>query len=255
MKLPGPVEERLRTAIQKRGSICLALIDSEDIELSKASKMAKSAENAGAEGILVGGSTVIDQIELDSVVKAIKKVVSIPIILFPGNITGISPNANAMFFSSLLNSDNPYFITEAQALGALTVKKYSLEAIPMGYIIIGDGGATGFIGRARGIPSSKPNLAVMYALAAQFMGMRFLYLEAGSGVTSHISSQIVKAVRHQYEGTLIVGGGITSTASAIEVVKSGADVIVVGTLLESGDFRTQLMQIVSSISNVRDRNL
>jgi len=191
----------------------------------------------------------VDQIELEEVVKTIKKTVTSPVILFPGNVTGVAPSADAIFFSCLMNSDNPYFITEAQALGALAIRKHDIEAIPMAYLIIGDGGAAGFVGRARGIPPHKPGLAAMYALAAQYFGMRFLYLEAGSGADGRVSQAMIAAVRKVYEGTLIVGGGITSVEAAEAASKAGADVIVVGTMLENGNFEPLLTKICKAISH------
>jgi len=247
----GKIERYLKREISKDGTISLALIDSENISPEMATSIAFNAESCGVKSILVGGSTAIDQLELDDIVKTIKKEVKIPVILFPGNVTGISPNADAILFSSLLNSDNPYFITEAQALGALSVRKYGLEAIPMGYIVIGEGGAIGFVGRARGIPSNKPGLVAMYSLAAKYMGMRFVYLEAGSGVTSHISSFIVAKVRDVFDGVLIVGGGIRRVEDAIKVAKAGADALVIGTLLENKNFMPKLKEIVEGVKNVR----
>jgi len=191
----------------------------------------------------------VDQIELEEVVKTIKKAVTSPVILFPGNVTGVAPSADAIFFSCLMNSENPYFITEAQALGALAIRKHDIEAIPMAYLIIGDGGAAGFVGRARGIPPHKPGLAAMYALAAQYFGMRCLYLEAGSGADGRVSQAMIAAVRKVYEGTLIVGGGITSVEAAKAASKAGADVIVVGTMLETGNFEPLLTKICKAISH------
>ena len=191
----------------------------------------------------MGGSTAVDQIELEEVVKTIKKTVTSPVILFPGNVTGVAPSADAIFFSCLMNSENPYFITEAQALGALAIRKHDIEAIPMAYLIVGDGGAAGFVGRARGIPPHKPGLAAMFALAAQYFGMRFLYLEAGSGADGKVSQAMIAAVRKVYEGTLIVGGGITSVEAAESASKAGADVIVVGTMLENENFEPLLTKI------------
>ncbi|MFN3621462.1 MAG: geranylgeranylglyceryl/heptaprenylglyceryl phosphate synthase, partial [Nitrososphaerales archaeon] len=124
------VEQLIKNEIKKRGAICFGLIDSEGITEREATQMAEEADKAGVAAILVGGSTAMDQIELDKIVKAIKNVVSKPIILFPSNVTGVVPSADAILFSSLLNSENTYFITEAQALGALLVRKYKLEAIP-----------------------------------------------------------------------------------------------------------------------------
>ena len=149
-----------------------------------------------------------------------------------------------------MNSDNPYFITEAQALGALAIRKYDLEAIPMAYLIIGDGGAAGFVGRARGIPPNKPSLAAMYALAAQYFGMRFLYLEAGSGADGKVSEKMITTVRKVYEGTIIVGGGIRSPDDAKVAAKAGADIIVVGTMLEDSNFEKVLSDICSKLSHM-----
>jgi len=247
----GPVETLVREQISKLGTICATLIDSEDLQPKVAADIARRSQECGTSLILVGGSTAIDQIELDAIVKAVKRSVKLPVVLFPGNVTGISPNADAILFSSLLNSDNPYFIVEAQALGAVLVKKYHLEAIPMGYIVIGDGGAIGFVGKARGIPPTRPKLAAMYALAAQMMGMRFVYLEAGSGVTSRISSEVISSVRDVFDGVLMVGGGVRKPADARSIASAGADILVVGTLIETEGFELTLKQIVRNIRNAR----
>jgi len=241
-------ESKLKDLIKSQGTICVGLLDSENIPPSEAARIAARVEKCGAKAILVGGSTAVDQIELEEVVRTIKKSVTSPVILFPGNVTGVSPSADAIFFSCLMNSDNPYFITEAQALGALAIRKYNLEAIPMAYLIVGDGGAAGFIGRAKGIPPNKPSLAAMYALAAQYFGMRFVYLEAGSGVDGRVSQQMISSVKKVYDGTLIVGGGITSPEAAQLASKAGADIVVVGTMLESGNFESTLTDICASIS-------
>jgi phosphoglycerol geranylgeranyltransferase len=224
------VEEYIHKEIKKHGTLCFPLIDSENS--SEAACIAEKAEKIGASAILVGGSSTIDQLELMDVVSSIKSQVSIPVILFPGNVTGVSPNADAILFSSLLNSESPYFITEAQALGALAVKKHKIEPLPTGYLIIGEGTTAWFIGRARGIPFNKSGIAIMYSLAAQYLGMRFLYLEAGSGAIQNISPQMVASVREHYEGILIIGGGIRTPETAKEIAKAGADIIVIGTIIE-----------------------
>jgi phosphoglycerol geranylgeranyltransferase len=241
-------ESKLRDLIKSHGTICAGLLDSENISPAEAARIAAVAENCGAKTILVGGSTAVDQIELEQVVKTIKGSVTSPVILFPGNVTGVAPSADAIFFSCLMNSDNPYFITEAQALGALAIRKHNLEAIPMAYLIVGDGGAAGFVGRAKGIPPNKPSLAAMYALAAEYFGMRFVYLEAGSGADGHVSHEMIAAVRKVYNGTLIVGGGITSAENATIASQSGADIVVVGTMLENHGFEARLSEICKAVS-------
>lgn len=242
------MESKLKSLISKHHTICVGLLDSENIPPKDAARIAAMVEKCGGKAILVGGSTAIDQFQLEAVVKEIKQAVTSPVILFPGNVTGVSPSADAIFFSCLMNSDNPYFITEAQALGALAIKKYDIEAIPMAYIIVGDGGAAGFIGRSRGIPPNKPGLAAMYALAAQYFGMRFVYLEAGSGVDGRVSQAMVSAVRKAYDGVLIVGGGIKTVENAKIVAAAGADIIVIGTMLEAEGFESTLRDICKSVS-------
>jgi phosphoglycerol geranylgeranyltransferase len=242
----GKVESYLRDEIKKRGTICLPLIDSENS--TDAASVAKKLQNMGASAVLLGGSSVTDQLELTKVVTEIKAKVTIPVILFPGNVTGVSPKADAILFSSLLNSENPYFITEAQALGAFAVKKYGIEPLPTAYIIVGEGTAAWFVGRARGIPFHKPKIAAMYSLAAQFMGMRFVYLEAGSGASQSIPPEMVAVVRKHYEGTLIVGGGIRTAEAAAKIAKSGADIIVIGTMIEKdGDWQEKFSAILKAI--------
>jgi phosphoglycerol geranylgeranyltransferase len=242
------VESKLNDLIKRNGTICAALLDSENVSPQDAAQVAALAERCGAAIVLVGGSTATDQIGLDAVVKTIKSHITSPVILFPGNVTGVAPSADAIFFSCLMNSDNPYFITEAQALGALAIRKYDLEAIPMAYLIVGDGGAAGFVGRAKGIPPQKPSLAAMYALAAQYFGMRFLYLEAGSGADGRVSDAMISAVRRVYEGTLIVGGGITSPEAAQKAAAAGANIIVIGSMLETKNFQSLLTSICDIIS-------
>ena len=242
----GKVEQYLRDEIKKRRTICLPLIDSENS--TDAVSIAKKVEEMGASAILVGGSSAIDQLELAKVVTEIKARIKIPVILFPGNVTGVSPKADAILFSSLLNSENPYFITGAQALGAPAVKKYGIEPLPTAYVIVGEGTAAWFIGRARGIPFHKPNLAVMYSLAAQYMGMRFVYLEAGSGASQNVPPEMVAAVRKHYEGTLIIGGGIRTPEIAGQIAKTGADIIVIGTMIEKdGNWQEKFSSIVKAI--------
>ncbi|MGI0024510.1 MAG: geranylgeranylglyceryl/heptaprenylglyceryl phosphate synthase, partial [Nitrososphaera sp.] len=150
MGVGGKIEQYLRDEINKRGTICLPLIDSENS--ADAASLARKLEDMGASAILIGGSSAIDQLELAKVVSQVKEKIKIPVILFPGNVTGVSPKADAILFSSLLNSENPYFMTGAQALGALAVKKYGIEPLPTAYIIVGEGTAAWFVGRARGIP-------------------------------------------------------------------------------------------------------
>ena len=250
MLTAGKVEQYLANEVKRHGTACLPLIDSENS--TDAASIAKKVEEMGASAVLVGGSSATDQFELAKVVSDIKDSVKIPVILFPGNVTGVSPRADAILFSSLLNSEDPYFITGAQALGAIAVKKHKIEPLPTAYIIVGEGTAAWFVGRARGIPFHKSNLAVMYSLAAQYMGMRFVYLEAGSGAAQNVPAEMVAAVRKHYDGILIVGGGIKTPEMASTIAKAGADIIVVGTMIEKdGNWQQKLSSMISSMRQSR----
>jgi phosphoglycerol geranylgeranyltransferase len=125
--------------------------------------------------------------------------------------------------------------------------KAKLEAIPMGYLVFGDHSTTGFVGQVRGIPLDKPSIAVMYAMAAHYLGMRSLYLEAGSGASETISPEVISTVRKYYPGLLIVGGGVTTPEAASKISKAGADIIVIGNLLEKDGFEPKLAAIVKAI--------
>ena len=245
--MTGKVESFLKSELKKKNALLFVLIDSEVSNLESSKKLAQEVEKIGASAILVGGSSATDQIEMAQVVKGIKQGIKIPIILFPGNVTGVVPDADAILFSSLMNSENPYFITQAQALGAPNVLKFGLEPLPTAYLVIGDGTSAWFVGSARGIPFEKPKIAAAYALAAQFLGMRFVYLEAGSGAKSSVTPEMVKTVRTIFNGFLIVGGGIKEVKTANELVKAGADALVIGTFLEKGGSLKKLTEIAKTI--------
>jgi len=245
------VELFLKSELKQKNALLFVLIDSEVSDLESSKKLAKDAEKIGASAILIGGSSAVDQIEMAKVVKGIKKGIKIPIILFPGNITGVVPEADAILFSSLMNSENPYFITQAQALGAPNVLKFGLEPLPTAYLVIGEGTSAWFIGSARGIPFEKPKIAAAYALAAQFLGMRFVYLEAGSGAKSTVTPEMVKTVRAAFNGFLIVGGGIKNTKTAKDLVNAGADALVIGTFLEKGGSIKKLSEITKTIQRTK----
>jgi phosphoglycerol geranylgeranyltransferase len=245
--MPGRVERYLIDGIREQGAIHLTLLDPEKVTRSSASSLAKAIDKSGSSAIMVGGSTAVSVYHIDEVISVIKKRTKLPVIIFPNDIAGISREADAIFFMSLMNSMNPYYITHAQALGAPLVKRYGLEPIPMGYVIVGDrGAAAAFVGQVNPIPFDKPPLAMIYGMAAQFMGMRFFYLEAGSGVERSVSPEMVAAVSKNVEIPLVVGGGIRTPKAARQIVKAGARVIVTGTLVERASPET-LRRLVRSV--------
>ncbi len=242
----GPVESRLTKAIERQTCIHLALIDPEKLSRNL-QKTVEELEDFGTTAIMVGGSTVKTSQELDRAVKTIKNACSLPVILFPNGLSGISRYADAIFFMSLLNSSERQFIVGAQALGAPLVRRFRLEPIPLGYILVGESRtAVSLVSQAELIPYSNPELAVSYALAAQFFGMRFVYLEAGSGSPKPVEPEMVKRVSHEVDVPVIVGGGIRSPEQAQQIAKAGASAIVTGTVLER-EGAVQVEKIVAAL--------
>jgi len=246
----GKVERYLLERIRGEGAIHITLIDLCPLEKTTpqfASHVACEAESCQTAAIMMGGSSLVLTSHLDAAARAVKKAVSIPVILFPNNVTGISRYADAIWFMSLLNSSDPYFIAGAQALGAPVVRKFGLEPIPLGYIVVGSGGSVGVIGHVSPIPYDKPDLAAAYALAAEYLGMRFVYLEAGSGAGQPVPADMIRKVKDVVDVPLIVGGGIRTGEQAREVVRAGADVVVTGTVTERPGVKGIIRELIESI--------
>src|SRR5438105_6555982 len=174
--MPGPVESALVDGIHERGCSHLALIHHDKFS-DNLTQIVTDLEDHGTSAIMIGGSTLKSSTQLDRTVKAIRDSCSLPTILFPNGPVGISRFAHAIFFMSLLNSSSTRYLIESQVIGASVVRRFNLEPIPLGYMVVGQSEtAVSAVGRAKHIPFSKVDLATDYALAAQYLGMRFVYL-------------------------------------------------------------------------------
>jgi phosphoglycerol geranylgeranyltransferase len=242
----GRVETYLLQRIKAEGSIHVTLIDPEKVTSAQAAKIAENSKASGTSAVMIGGSTFVSQTHLDEVVQAVKSV-KIPTILFPNNVTGISRCADAIWFMSLLNSVDPYFVIGAQILGAPLVKKFGLEPISMGYVIVGEGGTAAIMGKAIPVPYDKPELAAAHALAGQYLGMHFLYLEGGSGAKNPVPPEMIRVVKQCVEIPLVVGGGIRTREQALAASSAGADIIVTGNVVETGDAKGKISEIIAGI--------
>lgn len=230
--MPGFVETALQDAIRDRGCIHLALIDPEKFS-DNLPETVSQLEDHGTTAIMVGGSTLHSSALLDKTVRTIRDSCSLPTILFPNGPVGISRFAQAIFFMSLLNSSSTEYLIESQVLGASVVRRFNLEPIPLGYLIVGQSEtAVSTVGRARPVPFSKTELATDYALAAQYLGMRWIYLEAGSGAERMVDPKMVERVSATVTVPVIVGGGIRTPDQAEKLARAGASAIVTGTVLE-----------------------
>jgi len=238
------------STLRKSKPIHLTLIDPGSSSVNEALRIAQVAYEAGTDAFLLGGSTNIDNRNLDAIAEGIKKNTNKPVILFPGNINGLTPYADAVLYLVLMNSIDPYYITGVHIQAAPILLRMKLEVIPTPYIIVGYGGTVGHIGKALPIPNEKPELIAGYALAGGFMGAKAIYLEAGSGAPFTVNPEGVRLSRVLLDEAgldplLIVGGGIRDESSTRKLVDSGADAIVTGTLAEKDP--EKLKEIVRSI--------
>lgn len=227
----GRVKEYILREIKEKGAIHMTLLDPDRLDAERAATVAKEAVRAGTSAIMIGGSTGVSEWMTDEAILAIKKVVDIPVILFPGSPTALSRYADAVWFISVLNSQNPYFITGAQVQGAPIVKRYSLEPLSLGYIIVGWGGVVSIVSYTRPLPFEEPEIAAAYALAAEYMGFNFVYLEGGSG-GKPVPPRVVRAVRNTVSIPIVVGGGVRKPSTAKALAEAGANIIVTGTITE-----------------------
>jgi len=230
----GKVEQYIKEKIKKDGGILSILIDPCDYpSASKAIETALAAVVAGTDLIAVGGSIGAQGKLLDTVLRGIKEKADIPIVLFPGNIATISPYADAIYFMSLLNSRNPYWISQAQTLASFLIKKMKIEPLPMAYILVEPGGTAGWVGDANLVPRDKPKIAASLALAGQFSGKRIIYTDAGSNAFAPVPTEMVSAVSKAIEVPYLVGGGIKTPEQAGKIILAGADWVQVGTAAET----------------------
>ena len=210
----------------------LVLVDPDRIKLKEIPRFAQLAQSAGVDGILLGGSFLTN--DLSTIAETLKKSTDLPIILFPGSAMQVTPHADAILFMSLLSGRNANYLIGEQVKAAPMIQRVGLETISTGYILI-DGGqqtAVSFISNTTPIPKDKAEIAWAHALAGQYLGMKLIYLEAGSGAKKPVPDQIINSVKKQVTVPIIVGGGIRSPEVARKKVVAGAQFVVTGNVIE-----------------------
>jgi phosphoglycerol geranylgeranyltransferase len=181
----------------------------------------------------IGGSLVTTT-NLSEVVKQIKESVSIPVVLFPGNTMQIEPTADALLFLSLISGRNPELLIGQHVIAAPIIRNTKLEVIPTGYMLVNSGRTTSvaYISNTTPIPEDKYSLAACTAMAGEMLGLKAIYMDAGSGAEREISARMITTVRKSITVPLIIGGGINTRQKAFAALEAGADMIVIGNALE-----------------------
>ena len=241
------VAQKIRKKVEEK-KLHFSLLDPDKQKPDVAGSIAKTAEEAGSSAIMVGGSTLTSQEQVDKTVKAIKDQSNLPVILFPSGAKFLSKYADAVFFMSLLNSRNLGYVIREHVKGAPFVKISGIEPISMGYVIVEPGMTAGKVGEVDLVKRNDIETAVGYALAAQYLGMDFFYLEAGSGAPEPVSNEMIDAVKKSIDIPLVVGGGIRNPKTAKAKAKAGGDIIVTGTKLEEEkNLKKALVDIIKAI--------
>jgi phosphoglycerol geranylgeranyltransferase len=233
----GKIERRINEALGEKGALLFMLIDPVDYkDCAAAVKTGREAADAGVDVLLIGGSTGVQGTLLDNVTKELKEQTDTPIVLFPGNIATLTKNADAVYFMSLLNARNPYWITQAQMLSAPLIREYGIEPLPVGYIVVSPGGTVGWVGDVNLVPREKPKIAASLALAGEYLGNRFIVTDVGSNPQKQgkgaVPLDMVRAVKSSINVPYIVAGGIRDSATLSNVIKNGADIVQIGTAIE-----------------------
>ncbi len=210
------------------------LIDPDKLRLRNLERFLRNAVDTGVDYFLVGGSLVVHDM-LDRCLTMIKTETDIPAVLFPGETYQVNPKADALLFLSLVSGRNPDLLIGRHVQAAPYIKRSGLEIIPTAYMLVNGGNQTtvAYISQTQPIPAEKPEIASCTAMAAEMLGMRCIYLDAGSGARQPVSADMIREVSESVDVPVIVGGGIRTPEMVRERLEAGAGMVVVGHAAEN----------------------
>jgi putative glycerol-1-phosphate prenyltransferase len=224
---------------QKRKQLAV-LVDPDKHNLSDFEPLAKKLGSYPIDYFLIGGSLLSKDL-LDECLEAFKKHTQIPLIIFPGGVLQVNEKADALLFLSLISGRNPDLLIGKHVESVPYILKAQIEPIATGYILVDGGSITTaqYISNTLPVPANKPEIAALTAKAGEMLGMKLIYLDAGSGALRSVPVEMIKTVKKWIDIPLIVGGGIKTTQDLREKLEAGADIIVIGTALEEGIIRLE----------------
>jgi phosphoglycerol geranylgeranyltransferase len=230
--------------LSNAGKKISVLIDPDKHNKKSLIQLIRESDKAKIDFFMVGSSLLLNPIS--QTIDIIKKVTKTPLVLFPGNLLQLSKNVDAILLLSLISGRNPEFLIGNHVLAAPIIKESGIETIPVGYMVIGTGKTTSveYISNTRSIPYDKPDIAVATAIAGELLGLKLIYLDAGSGAENPVTGEMIKQVKSNIKIPLIVGGGLRTVEHLSNACDNGADIIVVGNILE------QSVDIVSEFSKI-----
>ncbi|MEJ2613620.1 MAG: geranylgeranylglyceryl/heptaprenylglyceryl phosphate synthase [Ignavibacteriaceae bacterium] len=227
------IYNQLLNIISNKGAAYLILLDPDKISIDKLSSFIPQCEKSGVDGFLIGGSLLLEG-NFDEFIERIKILTSLPVIIFPGSVNQICQKADAILFLSVISGRNAEHLIGKHVIAAPIIKRTQIEPISTGYILVESGSLTTaqYMNGSQPIPRNKPEIAAATALAAEYLGMKLIYLEAGSGAEISVPNEMIKKVSEYCSVPLVVGGGIRDPKDAREKVENGAKIIVTGNYFE-----------------------
>jgi phosphoglycerol geranylgeranyltransferase len=225
--------KRLLALLDEKRAGFMFLVDPDKTTIDEIPAVVQAVARGGCDVLLVGGSLLFND-QFEAYVGALKKETDLPVIIFPGSSRQVAPQADAILYLSLISSRNPHYLIGEQVLAAPIIRKLQLETIATGYMHVESGNMTTveFLSGSRPIPRDKHEIAVAHGLAAEFLGMQMIYLEAGSGARLSPPEDMIRALAAQISIPQIVGGGIRTPDEARAKVEAGARFVVIGNVLE-----------------------
>ena len=238
----------LLKTIEQKGAAYLILLDPDKLHSDKLESFISKCNKADVDGFLIGGSLMLND-DFEGFIKHVKNLTQLPLIIFPGAINQVSAFADAILFLSVVSGRNPEHLIGKHVLSAPIIRQKKLEPISTGYILIESGTPTTaqYMSGSMPIPRDKPEIAAATALASEYLGMKLVYLEAGSGAHQTVPNEMVKAVSSVCSIPVIVGGGINSPITAKEKVDNGAKIIVTGNFFENENNWNQLKEFSDAV--------
>lgn len=229
-KAPKSILERINEK-NGRGPLYMAFIDTTIYGMDEIVRIVKNIEKSMADMIVVGGILNVETSYFNEVIKKIKETTRLPVIIMPSNTGMISRHADAMFFISLLNSRNPYWITGSQALSAPSVYVSGIEVIPTAYLVVEPGGTSSWVGDANPLPSDKLEIVKAYSVYAELSGKELICLDTGM-VASKVPEKIIRTVKENSSLPIAFYGGVKSMKDINKLSRAGADIIITSTVIQ-----------------------
>lgn len=230
------VYEKILNNIKNKKKSIAVLLDPDSEDLNKLKNKIKSINESVIDFIFVGGSTIFND-DFEKFLKNVKELSKKPIVIFPGSSLQVSKHCDAILFLSLISGRNPQFLIGEHVASAMKIKKLGIECIPTGYILIESGNFTSveYMSNTKPIPRDKHNIVISHAVAGELLGFKMIYLEGGSGALYSIPMELINKVKKEINIPLIVGGGIKSVEEIKEKHKAGADIVVIGNIVEKDE--------------------